>query len=524
MKCMPGTTPPPDADASDRLSRLPAEVSVAVIGAGFAGIAMGWRLKQEGVEDFLILDRADGVGGVWRANTYPGAACDVPSHLYSFSFFLNPDWSRKFSPQSEILAYLERAADALALRPHLRFGRTVTALVFDAEAGRWTLTFSDGAVMTARAVVSAVGQLAEPNTPQIKDAERFEGAMVHTAAWDPGVDFTGKRVSVIGNAASAVQLIPEIARTARSVTVFQRTPNWVIEKPDRAFTNVEKRLFRAAPLIHRLYRRASYLIHEARFPAFLSNSLASAYTRHRLKRQLARRIEDRGLREMLTPDYAPGCKRILLSNDYLETLQKPHVRLIARRPARFEPDAILTPDGQRVAADAVIFATGFKAVEFLASLEVRGLEGRTLKDHWAGTPRAYRGVAVSGFPNLFMLYGPNTNLGHNSIIFMLERQAEYVARRIAKLLSEDIRVMDVTPEAEAAFNARLQKKLKKTVWAGDCPSWYKTEDGVITNNWAGLATSFALTLRHEDAHAWRTAPSSAEKPSAPERLGVDSPP
>ena len=500
---MSRTTPRPEPVFGKRYSELPDEVCVAVIGAGFAGIAIGHRLKQEGVEDFLILDRAEGVGGVWRANTYPGAACDVPSHLYSFSFFLNPDWSRKFSPQPEILAYLERAADTLGLRAHLRFGRTVTALAFDAEAGRWTLSFSDGRTITARAVVSAVGQLAEPSWPQIKDAAHFEGPMVHTAAWDPDIDFTGKRVSVIGNAASAVQMIPQLADAARSVSVFQRTPNWVIEKPDRAFTAADKWLFRAAPAWNRLYRRVSYLIHEARFPAFLSNSLASGHTRRQLKKRLDREVADPGLREMLTPDYAPGCKRILLSNDYLETLQRPNVRLIARRAARLERDAIVTPDGQRVPADAIIFATGFKAVDFLASLEVTGLDGATLKAHWAGTPRAYRGVAVSGFPNLFMLYGPNTNLGHNSIIFMLERQAEYVAKRVAGLISGRVKVLDVTPEAEAEFNRKLQKKLAKTVWAGDCPSWYKTADGVVTNNWAGLATSFAMTLKKDDEAAWR---------------------
>ena len=500
---MPRTTPRPDQPFRQSQNKLPAEVSVAVIGAGFAGIAMGHRLKQEGVEEFVILDRAEGVGGVWRANTYPGAACDVPSHLYSFSFFLNPDWSRKFSPQSEILAYLERAADALGLRPHLRLKRTVTAMAFDADAGRWTLRFSDGAQMTARAVVSAVGQLAEPSIPAIKDFERFEGPMVHTGAWDGDVDFSGKHVSVIGNAASAVQMLPQIAKIARSVTVFQRTPNWVIEKPDRAFTPLEHWLFAKAPWWHRLYRRMSYLIHEARFPAFVSNSLASAYTRSRLTAQLKRRVPDKGLREMLTPDYAPGCKRILLSNDYLETLQRKNVRLIARRAARMEADAILTPDGQRVPTDAIIFATGFNATEFLSSLDVVGLEGKTLKEHWAGTPRAYRGVAVSGFPNLFMIYGPNTNLGHNSIIFMLERQAEYAAKRIARLISERIKVMDVTPEAEEAFNTTLQKKLTKTVWAGDCPSWYKTEDGVVTNNWSGLATAFAMTLKKDDEASWR---------------------
>jgi cation diffusion facilitator CzcD-associated flavoprotein CzcO len=463
---------------------------------------MGRKLKQAGMETFAILDRADGVGGVWRANTYPGAACDVPSHLYSFSFFPNPDWSRKYSPQSEILAYLERAADEFGLRPHLHFRQTVTAMKFYPGEGVWKLKLASGHVIEARVVVSAVGQLAEPAWPEIKGSHVFEGPMIHSAQWNDGVDLSGKRVAVIGNAASAIQLLPEMAEQARELTIFQRTPNWVIDKPDRRFTTAERWLFRKLPWWRRLYRRISFLIHESRYSAFVKNSIASDWTRWRLKVRLKKAVKDPVLREMLTPDYPPGCKRILLSNDYFDVVQKPHVRLVARRAARLERDAILTPDGERIAADAIVFATGFKGTDFLASIDVIGPDGRTLKQAWGDSPQAYRGVAVSGFPNLFMIYGPNTNLGHNSIIFMLERQTEYVFKQIRTIFAERLSARDIKPEAQAAYNKTVQKKLKRTVWAADCPSWYKTEDGVITNNWHGHAIEFAQALAKDDEDAW----------------------
>ena len=494
--------PSPTTRGGASKAEAPARFDVVIIGAGFAGLAMGRQLKQAGMETFAILDRADGVGGVWRANTYPGAACDVPSHLYSFSFFPNPDWSRKYSPQSEILAYLERAADAFGLRAHLHLRQTVTAMKFYSGEGVWKLKLASGRVIEARVVVSAVGQLAEPAWPEIKDSHVFEGPMIHSAQWNDGVDLSDKRVAVIGNAASAIQLLPKLSEQARALTIFQRTPNWVIDKPDRRFTKFERWLFRTLPWWRRLHRRMSFLIHESRYSAFVKNSIASDWTRWRLKVRLRKQVKDPVLREMLTPDYPPGCKRILLSNDYFDVVQRPNVRLVARRAARLERDAILTPDGERIAADAIVFATGFKATDFLASIDVIGPDGQTLKQAWGDSPEAYRGVAVAGFPNLFMIYGPNTNLGHNSIIFMLERQTEYVFRQIRRIFAERLSARDVKPEAQAAYNKTVQKKLRRTVWAADCPSWYKTEDGVITNNWHGHAIEFARTLAKDDEDAW----------------------
>lgn len=483
-------------------TELPRQADVLVIGAGMSGLAMGHYLQRRGIGDFLILEKSEGVGGVWRDNRYPGSGCDVPSHLYSFSFAPKPDWSRKYAPRDEILAYFEDVAERFGLYAHCRFGVSVEALDFDPQAGRWTVTLEDGRTLTARAVVSAVGQLSEPFVPDIEGLDTFDGLVMHTARWDRGVDLTGRQIAVIGNAASAIQLLPIVAEEADRLTVFQRTPNWVIDKPDRKFTALEKWLFKHLPGYRYLYRLGSFAIHEGRYSAFRSGSLASRITRWQLGRKLKKAVPDPALRAKLTPDYEPGCKRILLSNDYFQTLQRSDVDLVTDGVARVESGAILTGTGERIEADAIILSTGFKSTEFLSTLEVTGPDGRTLQDAWGGSPSAYRGVAVAGFPNLFMLYGPNTNLGHNSIIFMTERQAEYVARKIDRLITDDLKRLEVKPQAQAKFDARVQASLAGTVWAGDCPSWYKTPDGRITNNWSGLASAFAISLARPDAQDW----------------------
>lgn len=473
-----------------------------VIGAGMSGIAMGYHLKKRGLDDFLIAEKSDGFGGVWRDNRYPGAGCDVPSHLYSFSFALKPDWSRKFALQAEILAYFETCAARFGLGLHLRAGLVVKSLTFDTEQGRWQVSFADGRQISARVVISAVGQLSEPFTPQIEGLSDFAGPVMHTARWDASVKLDGQRVALIGNAASAIQLLPEVSTRARSLTVFQRTPNWVIAKPDRAFTAFEKWAFAHIPGWQRLYRWGSFLIHELRYPALKQNSLASAFTRWTARRKIAKGISDPDLRAKLTPDYPPGCKRILLSNDYFEVMQRENVRLVTDGVSRVHRDGVETASGEIVPADTLILATGFVTTEFLPTLDVSGADSRSLHDVWGASPRAYKGVAVAGFPNLFMLYGPNTNLGHNSIIFMVERQAEYVADKVSLILDGRLRSLGVKPDAEARYNADLQERLAGTVWAGACPSWYKTADGVITQNWEGLAARFASTLRPRDDADW----------------------
>ena len=309
-------------------------------------------------------------------------------------------------------------------------------------------------------------------------------------------------MALIGNAASAIQLLPEVAERAAHLTVFQRTPNWIVRKPDRAFTAFEKWAFRHVPLYQRLYRLGSFWIHESRWPAFIAGGLSSGFVRWRMKQALQREVADADLRAKLTPDFAPGCKRILLSNDYFQTLARDDVTLNASGVAGLERGAVIDGDGASIPADIVVLATGFQTTQFLSTLDVVGRAGVSLRALWGDAPQAYKGVAVSGFPNLFLLYGPNTNLGHNSIIFMVERQSEYVGRQVARLLKEDLRTLEVRQQAQARFNARIQKDLARTVWAEDCPSWYKTSDGRITNNWSGLASAFALSLTAPDAQAW----------------------
>ena len=482
---------------------LPERVDTLVIGARMSGIAMGYHLKQRGLDDFLIAEKSDGFGGVWRDNRYPGAGCDVPSHLYSFSFALNPRWSRKYALQAEILDYFESCAERFGLGPHLRAGLVVKSLAFNAEEGRWQVRFADGRQTSARVVISAVGQLSEPFTPQIAGLSDFAGPVMHTARWDASVKLDGQRVALIGNAASAIQLLPEVSERAGELTVFQRTPNWVIAKPDRAFTSFEIWAFAHIPGWQRLYRLGSFLIHELRYSALVKGSLASRFARWTGKRKVAGGIKSPELRAKLTPDYPPGCKRILLSNDFFEVMQRENVRLVTDGIKRVHADGVETASGETVPADTLILATGFVTTEFLPTLEVTGEDGRSLRAVWGASPRAYKGVAVAGFPNLFMLYGPNTNLGHNSIIFMVERQAEYVADKVSLILDGGLTSLTVKADAEARFNADLQIRLSKTVWAGDCPSWYKTEDGIITQNWEGLARRFARTLGRRDDADWQ---------------------
>jgi cation diffusion facilitator CzcD-associated flavoprotein CzcO len=481
---------------------LPERVDTLLIGAGMSGIAMGYHLKQRGLEDFIIAEKSDGFGGVWRDNRYPGAGCDVPSHLYSFSFALKSDWSRKYALRDEILDYFETCAERFGLGSHLRAGIAVRSLTFDEREGRWQARFADGRQTSARVVISAVGQLSEPFTPEIDGLSDFAGPVLHTARWDRSVKLGGQCVALIGNAASAIQLLPEVSERARELTVFQRTPNWVISKPDRAFTSVEKWAFAHIPGWQRLYRWGSFLIHELRYPALVRGSLASRFTRWTGRRKINKGIKDPDLRAKLMPDYSPGCKRILLSNDYFEVMQRENVRLVTDGIARILPGGVETASGEIVPADTLIMATGFVTTEFLPTLEVTGADGRCLRDVWGASPRAYKGVAVAGFPNLFMLYGPNTNLGHNSIIFMVERQAEYVADKVSLIIDGGLKSLSVRPDAESRYNAELQTRLSKTVWAGDCPSWYKTADGVITQNWEGLAYRFARTLKRNDDGDW----------------------
>lgn len=473
-------------------------LSVAILGAGAAGLCMAIKLRNAGIDNITILEKGPSVGGTWRDNTYPGSGCDVPSMLYSYSFEPKPDWSRKFAGQAEIVDYFEGVARKYGLMPHIRFNTEVTEARFDEEAGLWRIRTATGEEFAANVLVSGVGQLNRPAFPKIDGLDSFKGAAFHSARWDHAVDLTGKNVAVIGNGASAIQFVPEIAPKVGKLTIFQRTPNWCVPKADRPFTEREKKLFRAFPLLVRAQRWLTWIMLERNFLAFTQGSWFGKLFEKASKKELEAHIKDPELRRKLTPDYPAGCKRILLTNDWFPALARPNVAVETSHIARVSENAVVTEDGVSHPADVIIYATGFESTDFLAPMKVVGRGNADLNEVWARGAEAHRGVAVAGFPNFFMLYGPNTNLGHNSIIFMIECQANYIAQCVQALQNGKLRYIDVRKEAMAEFNAALQKDMQKTVWAAGCSSWYKTADGKVTNNWSSFTARYWWQMRHPD--------------------------
>ncbi len=475
---------------------------MAILGAGIGGLCMGIQLKKAGFHDFTLFEKAGAVGGTWRDNTYPGAACDVRSHLYSFSFEPNPDWTRDYATQPEILRYLEHCAEKYGLLPHVRFHTEIASVHFDAARGVWRLRGTTGQEWEAEVVVSGVGQLNRPYTPPIPGLESFGGTWFHSARWDHGHDLTGRTVAIIGNGASAIQFAPLIAPKVKRLYLFQRSANWILAKGDRPVPALERALLRRVPALAAAKRTSIYWSLEARFLAFRRDSALSKVMERLALRHLHQQVSSPALRKALTPDYPIGCKRILLSDDYYPTLERPNVELVTSGNERIEGDRIVTRDGRGYPVDTLIFATGFEATSFLAPMEFQGLGGRKLHEAWKDGAEAYLGMTVSGFPNFYMLYGPNTNLGHNSIIFMIECQARYILQCIQTMRERELRWLDVKPQAMAAFNTALHRELDKTAWAGGCGSWYKTASGKITNNWSGFTADYERRTRQPDWSAF----------------------
>lgn len=469
--------------------------SVLIIGSGFGGLGMAIRLKKAGIHDFTILEKADRVGGTWRDNTYPGAACDVQSHLYSFSFEPKHDWSRKFPQQPEIHAYLQHCADKYGLAPHLRFGAEVTDAHFNSAQGRWEVHLETGETLKARVLITATGQLNRPACPQLNGIESFQGKQFHSARWDHDYVFEGKRVAVIGTGASAIQFVPQLAAKVKSLTLFQRSGAWVIPKPDRPFTALEKNAL-SLPLADRAYRTMIYWKNESRAIAFTHFDRALDLFSLRARWLARRHVKDKNKRRRLIPDYRIGCKRILMSNDWYQTIDQPHVSLQTDAIERVDSDAIITRDGKRHQVDAIIYGTGFKATELLSPMRISGLHGQQLNDAWQGGAEAYKGINVAGFPNLFILYGPNTNLSHNSIVFMLESQVDYVLRCLRRLEREKAAFMDVKPASQRRYVDHLQQQLAGSIWASGCNSWYINAAGKQVSNWPG----FTFIYRHQTRH------------------------
>jgi cation diffusion facilitator CzcD-associated flavoprotein CzcO len=476
---------------------------IAIIGSGFSGLCLAIRLKQMGIESFTIFEKSDRLGGTWRDNTYPGAACDVPSFLYCFSFEQKTDWSRKWSPQAEIQEYIDHCARTYDLERHVRFRTEVAGAQFDPVRAVWRIRTTAGEEIDAEALVSAVGQLNRPAFPDIPGLETFRGECFHSACWNHDYDLSGKDVAVIGNAASAIQFIPQIAPRVHRLFVFQRSANWMFPRGDRAYTERERWWFTHVPLLARLYRWWVWLRLEATFPAMRGNRVLAWLSRKAAEKHLRQTVADPAMRALLVPDYPIGGKRILISDDYYQALARENVELVTTGISHLTADAMVTRDGVERRIDAVILGTGFQTTAFLAPMRIEGPDGRSLDAEWAGGARAYRGITVSGFPNLFLMYGPNTNLGHNSIIFMIECQARYIVGAIRALIDEDLAYLDLERSVMEAYDARTQAELAGTVWAATARSWYKNAAGRITNNWSGTTLRYWWTTRRFDREHYR---------------------
>ncbi len=472
--------------------------SIVIIGSGFGGLGMAIQLKKAGFHQFTILEKAGGVGGTWRDNTYPGAACDVQSHLYSYSFEPKHDWSRKFSPQKEILGYMEHCVQKYGLKSHLRFHSEVREAAFDSQRNEWTVTLADGESLCANVLITATGQLNQPAWPDIPGMDQFAGKIFHSARWDHDYDLADKRVAVIGTGASAIQFVPEIARQVKSLTLFQRSAAWVLTKPDRRFTRLEHNLFRYMPGWDRLYRAMIYWKNESRALAFTRfNGLLELFARQ-ARQEARKQVTDPDKLRHIIPDYQIGCKRILISNEWYPAINRPNVSLVTNGIDHIDSRGILDRDGTHHPADAIIFGTGFKASEFLSPMKITGRSGITLNQAWQDGAAAFKGITVSGFPNLFMLYGPNTNLAHNSIVYMLESQFRYVISALNTLKKYPGSAMDVRKERQDRFTSVIQGGLKGSVWDSGCTSWYLDANGKNTVNWPGFTFSYRFATRQAD--------------------------
>lgn len=464
-------------------------LSAVIVGAGFSGICAGIQLKNLGITDFVILEKAHRVGGTWRENTYPGAACDVPSHLYSYSFEPNPKWSRAYGGQAEILSYLEHVADKYGLRSHLRFNQHVSSAKFDEANGTWRITTASGDVLVARALLLGNGALHIPQLPDIPGLQDFKGKRFHSARWDHDYDLSGKRVAVVGTGASAIQFVPQIQPKVAHLDLYQRTAPWVVPKRDREIKATEQWLLEHVPGAHWLRRTGLYWLMESRVVGFAYQPKVNELIERIVKRYLREQIKNPALLEKLTPTYRFGCKRVLISNDYYPALQRPNVDVISDPIERITEHGVRTRSGVERNVDALILGTGFRVTEYLSSIEVVGRDGVELNQEWQRSLRNYLGITVSGFPNLFLLMGPNTGLGHNSMIFMIEAQSRYAANAIAAMRDKNLASIDVKPVVEAAFRRELSSKMKNTVWTTGCSSWYQTPDGEVFL-WPGATVDY----------------------------------
>ena len=476
------------------------DYEVTIVGTGFSGIAMAIALRQAGIDSFVLLEKGDDVGGTWRENQYLGCACDVPSHLYSFSFAPNPNWSRMYSSQPEIWDYARRVTEQFQLRAHIRFNTAMASARFEESSATWLVETSDGATIRSRVLVAGMGALSHPSLPNIPGIESFRSQSFHSQQWNHDVDLAGKRVAIIGTGASAIQIVPQIASKVKSLQLFQRTPPWIIPRLDREISNLERRLFRCLPFTQRLYRWWIYWKLEIRVLGFTFKPDLLLASEKLARRHLERQIADEALRKRVTPDYRLGCKRVLLADDYYPALTRPNVELVTDSIRAITPTGVVTEDGVERNIDVLIFATGFHVTDNFLSFSIRGKDGIELSEAWRDKAEAYFGVTTTGFPNLFLLIGPNSGLGHNSIIFMIEAQVNYILSAIQELQRSGKKRLEVRANVLRAFNDRIQVSLTKAIWGSGCRSWYLDHNGRNTTIWPGYTWKFRqLTRRFNSA-------------------------
>ena len=476
---------------------------------------MAVNLLKADISSFLVLEKKEAVGGTWRDNTYPGLCCDVASHFYAFSFELNPNWSKKYPEQTEILDYLEMVTEKYKIKPHIKFNTEVIKAEFDSKESLWDVFISDGNIYKTKTLVSGLGQLNKPTKPLFEGSDKFKGPSFHSAEWDHSCDLKGKKVGVIGTGPSAVGFIPKIAENVEELIIFQRTPNWILPKPDRKFNNIEKWLLKNMPFFGKIYRYYEYLMSERLYFAFFVkqnkissmferiisnlttgfkiNNMSSMYQQGQ-KMLLDAQISDELLRKKLTPNYPVGCKRVIPTNDFFPTLERENVFLETKSISRFNEDSIVTDDGKKNNVDVIIYGTGFETNVFISPVKIIGQDNIDLDDVWINGAEAYKGVMVSEFPNFFMCYGPNTNTGHVSIIFMIENQIKFIIKSLKLIKRKNLKHIDVKQRAMNDYNLAIQKKLSTTVWAASCQSWYKTSEGKILNNFPGFGFEYYLMM------------------------------
>lgn len=489
-------------------------VRVAILGTGFSGLGMAIRLKRQGYTDFVVLEKANDIGGTWRDNTYPGCACDIPSHLYSFSFALNPRWSRTYSPQREIRDYLRYCMEHFGIRPYIQWNCALQHAAWHDADQRWHLTTSQGQ-LTADILIMGNGPLSEPSLPPIPGIERFAGTLFHSSRWRHDYDLTGKRVAVIGTGASAIQFVPRIQSQVEHLSLFMRTPPWILPRLDKPIATWKRTMFRLLPITQRIARARIYWRNELTVLGFVYNPSRVEEGEKLARQHLERQVADPVLREKLTPHYRMGCKRVLLSDDFYPALQQPNVEVITNHIREVKEHSIVTDDGQEREIDVIICGTGFHVTDTQLPQYIDGRNEQSLADTWSDGSRAYYGATVPEFPNMFLLIGPNTGLGHNSMVYMIESQITYILDCLRIMDKRRLQTVEVRAESEEAFHKEMQQRLPGTVWASGCHSWYLDAQGRNTTIWPGFTFEFRRRTRHFDAKHYvltpRTASSSSEK-------------